>query len=304
MERIKHSIEQPMDVEYATNDEPIVLSKALLDLLLEQENPSELISLYTFYYYTAKWQRTDKPKVTTHYTMKGLGIGYDRLHRAQQVLVTLGLIEKFSRKGNDGKITGWYIRVNFIWRRDSLSKKFVLDEPKELETSAIPKNVNGNKNQFGVSPVLGKTRTGFQDTNALSSNNSNALSSNSKNIIVPPQKNEQYFPIAKRLSEIILTNKNIKHTTQQLKTWTKDIRQLVETNGVKEQRIHLALDWYADNIGGEYVPVIESGSSLKLKFEKLEAAVERSKINGHSFKNKSSNRISNPGKIKYVLSDE
>ena len=40
----------------------IILSKQTLDLFLKQDNPADLIALYCFYYYTAKWQGRINPK--------------------------------------------------------------------------------------------------------------------------------------------------------------------------------------------------------------------------------------------------
>jgi hypothetical protein len=45
--------------------------------------------------------------------------------------------------------------------------------------------------------------------------------------------------------------------------------------------VQKALDWYEIYKGGEYIPVIESGSSLRDKFVKLENAMER---NAHNYK--------------------
>ena len=50
-------------------------------------------------------------------------------------------------------------------------------------------------------------------------------------------------------------------------------------NEVDYSRIKKALRWYKDNIGGQYIPVIESGNSLRMKFSKLEAAMQREQIN-------------------------
>lgn len=90
------------------------------------------------------------------------------------------------------------------------------------------------------------------------------------------KRSEQYLPLAKRLSSIIQHTKKIKHTPAQLKSWANEIRILVEGNGVSAERIKIALDWYGEHIGEQYVPVIESGASLRSKFLKLEAAISRS----------------------------
>jgi len=242
---------------YPVEQEPIILSKPLLDTFLSKSNPADLIALYCFYYYTAKWQKTNQPKATNNYCMEGLGWGYQKLYRTQQQLIELKLIEKLNTRDTLGKISGWYIKVNFIWKKDTT--------------------------QNYQNPELVKSRTGKQKINALSYNNINALNSNNKNNIPPSknppikERNATYLPLAKHLSDTIHTNKNIEHTTIQLNSWTNDIRQLVENNKVSYQRVQQMLEWYRKNIGGQYIPVIESGQSLRNKFLKLEAAMERQK---------------------------
>lgn len=89
------------------------------------------------------------------------------------------------------------------------------------------------------------------------------------------ERSKEYLPLAKQLSKIIHTVKNIKHTPSQLQTWAYSICQLVENSGIDRRRIRRALNWYEKHISDPYVPVIESGLSLKEKFLKLEAAMQR-----------------------------
>jgi hypothetical protein len=88
-------------------------------------------------------------------------------------------------------------------------------------------------------------------------------------------KNSRYVPLAEKLAFIIRKNKRINVTPQRISSWANEIRKLVETDGVSIQRVETALDWYEENIGGQYVPVIESGFSLRSKFIKLEDAMRR-----------------------------
>ncbi len=88
-------------------------------------------------------------------------------------------------------------------------------------------------------------------------------------------KNSRHVPLAEKLASIIKKNKKINVTPQKISSWANEIRKLVETDGVSIQRVETALDWYEDNIGGQYIPVIESGSSLRSKFIKLEDAMRR-----------------------------
>ena len=97
---------------------------------------------------------------------------------------------------------------------------------------------------------------------------------------------DQYKHLAKRLSVIVNTQKTIKHTPAVLLKWANEIRLLNEKDGVEMPRIRKALDWYTQFIGGQYIPVIQSGSSLREKFHKLENAMEREKVNGSSSQSK------------------
>ncbi len=89
------------------------------------------------------------------------------------------------------------------------------------------------------------------------------------------QRNKHFAKYATLLSKTITSAKNIKVTTQKLKQWSEEIRKLKEIDGVSEPRIEAALEWYHQNIGGQYIPVIESGRSLRQKFLRLESAMER-----------------------------
>jgi hypothetical protein len=99
--------------------------------------------------------------------------------------------------------------------------------------------------------------------------------SNYKPIPKIQPKNNQYLPLAKRLEHIIRTKRKTKYNPQKFISWSKNIRLLSETEGIEYDRIKKALDWYADNIDKPFVPVIFSGSSLRLKFFQLEDAIER-----------------------------
>ena len=89
------------------------------------------------------------------------------------------------------------------------------------------------------------------------------------------QDNSRYVSLAERLASIIRSHKRINVTAQRIASWANEIRKLVEIDGVSIQRIETALDWYEENIGGAYVPVIESGASLRSKFINLERAMRR-----------------------------
>ena len=148
MERTKFVPNNMYDVQ----EEPIVLSKYLIDLLLKEKRFSDCIALYTFYYYTAKWQRTDQPRATVAYVAAGIGWGTDKVQLIKARLKELGLIEEISQRGADGKLTGHFVRVNFIWHSKSSG---VHSPPKVIYNgrSATPSNaLRTNNGIFDYSP--------------------------------------------------------------------------------------------------------------------------------------------------------
>lgn len=83
---------------------------------------------------------------------------------------------------------------------------------------------------------------------------------------------------ARSLARIVQTQKDIDISHQQKWAWAGEFRKLVLTvEHVPRERVSDALDWYRENVGREYVPVIESGKSFRSKFVKLEDAMKRDK---------------------------
>ena len=163
MERVK----QNHSISFDIKDEPIVFSKILIDVLLKEDKPSDIISLYIFYYYTAKWQKTNQPKATSNYCMNGLKIGYSRFKKAQQKLIDLKLISKIQSRNEKGQIIAWYIKVNFIWKRTTIDRI----------------------NQIKQNPDQVKPRSSKSNINTLSNNNINTLI---KKIIIKKIQKSQF----------------------------------------------------------------------------------------------------------------
>lgn len=132
-------------------NEMIVLLKGTIDRFLEEDNTCDLISLYVFYYYTAKWQKTNQPKATDNYVMNGLKMGKVKFSKAKKTLQELGLIEQVTSRSASGRVTGHYIKLKYIMSKSHFQ-----------ENHQNPQN----------------PPSGFQETNALSTNRLNALSTN------------------------------------------------------------------------------------------------------------------------------
>lgn len=70
----------------------------------------------------------------------------------------------------------------------------------------------------------------------------------------------------------------------------KEFARLEQENGVQYQRQKAAMRWYEEHIGDPYTPVIESGTSFRNKFIKLEAAIVRSE-NSYTTKTKNNSSL-------------
>jgi hypothetical protein len=164
-------------------NELVILTKQTLDIFLKQENPSELIALYTFYYYTAKWQQTNQIKCTTDYVAKGLHWNRHKVIKVKKQLIEFGLIEDARIVDeNTKKVLGYYVKMNYVFKKTTLEKTQCAQNPptgsEALEASVSKSDTLENEH-----------------TNALSDINLNALSScnkeESKKNKVP--KKEQTF---------------------------------------------------------------------------------------------------------------
>ena len=98
------------------------------------------------------------------------------------------------------------------------------------------------------------------------------------------EKNELYLPYVQRLAQIVFSAPGAARSKQKVqlnaartKQWVNEIRLLCDKDGVTTNKLTRVLDWYAEHIGGEFIPEVESASSLRKKWPKLLAAIERGK---------------------------
>lgn len=147
--------------QHFIEDSLIILTKPTIDRFLKEKNCAELMALYTFYYYTAKWQRTNQPRCTTSYVAKALHWKEDKVRRVKKQLAGMGLVEDVQdRDKNTNKIIGHYVSVKFIFKQETEEniKKATLPQKGEcgIEGRQMLKE-NNNKNalsngNFSTSP--------------------------------------------------------------------------------------------------------------------------------------------------------
>lgn len=102
----------------AVIDELVIIPKSIIDKMRKESKPGDLMALYVFLYYTAKWQKTNQVKTSLSYIAKGLRWSKKRVIKAKRGLEGLDLIKPVKRIDEKTKrIKGWYIRIKYIWGR-------------------------------------------------------------------------------------------------------------------------------------------------------------------------------------------
>lgn len=183
---IKTELATTMPTHNFIENSLIILTKQTLDIFLRQENPSELIALYTFYYYTAKWQATNQIKCTTGYVAKGLHWGVNKTRKVKKQLKDFGLIEDVqTRDPITKKVCGHYIRMNYIFKKETIEKTQECAKDSTDSTLTDAHSVGGENTNVLAKKATLSTCYGVDErgTNALSTNNKNALSTDNNKYI-------------------------------------------------------------------------------------------------------------------------
>lgn len=162
-------------------NELIIITKQTFDAFLRSDFPADLIALYNFYYYTAKWQETNQPKCTTSYTAEGLKWSEAKVRRAKKELMRLGLVEDVQQKVN-GKVTGCFIKLNYILKQETVH-----------HTNDFPQSGNESNHPYDFPQGGNVHRVENLQTNALSSDNINALNADNINALNSNKKTTKGF---------------------------------------------------------------------------------------------------------------
>jgi hypothetical protein len=96
------------------------ITRESIEIILKSETiapVADMLALWMFYAYTARWQKTNRPKATVAYVMSGLGWGRDKVRKARHGLSHLRLIQDIQElKEENGKWGAAYVQVNHLCR--------------------------------------------------------------------------------------------------------------------------------------------------------------------------------------------
>lgn len=273
--------DQKIALELFRSDSFLVINKNLLKKL----GPIKAIFLENlvdkYKYWKDKGMLDDDSFFLTHEDqMEQTGMSEYQIRECKKYMIELGIL-KTSMKGIPAK-------EHYTLDFECLVDLIINDEMPELPALGNSKGNTSNLQTGNTSNL----QTGIYKDNIYKDNIYNniigfkeELENNleneenekeiKKNNSSSKEKNSEFLPLASKLANIIQSNKNIKVTQSKLNNWSNEIRKLSQIEGVAPARIEKALDWYAENIGGQYIPVIESGASLRNKFISLEEAMRR-----------------------------
>lgn len=131
-------------------DDLLIMNRWTVETLFRLDNCADCIALYSLYYKTAKWQKTNTVRANDLYVKKCLKWGIDRIKKTKQTLKEHGLIDIVQRR-KDGKIEGWYIQVSYlVSQRKTEEIEIKVEESKNTQNQQVENSTSG-----------------FEDTNAL-----------------------------------------------------------------------------------------------------------------------------------------
>lgn len=119
-----------------SNQWSVGITRQTIEIILKSGKlapPSDMLALWMFYAYTARWQNTNRPRATVAYIIKGLGWGRDKVRKARNGLAKLKLIEDAQQVDEGGKVTGAYVKINYLVRGRAS------EETTPLKTSRVVK---------------------------------------------------------------------------------------------------------------------------------------------------------------------
>ena len=288
--------------EFELEKNLIIISVPTIKKLLSYgEEGRDALLLYSFYYYTAKWQKTNQPKATPNFCMKGLHWGEKRFGKADKLLRDLNLVEKKPNRVK-GRITGWYVKINYIWT----TKKERDVSPEPLKSHPLDRT-----------RVWTEQGSGSEGTNALSADSLNASSVNNSNALNVDKKNassvfaKQGFadkekkddnPLEgefqekekensakereKNVAELIKMFEPINPTTYRLYnniTQRKAIKRMLDKFGY--QKLEQIIKFLPKVVGREYAPTITTPVQLENKMAQLITYIQK------EFRNKSKSKF-------------
>lgn len=263
---------------------PVTIPANIMVALLGAKASGACVALVAYIAFLT--QQTGAPAFVRMAEIKhALQVSFPMLQIAKQELLALGVLRESNARDKNKRFVGKVLSlclsggiepsIGFRGRRQNpVDGKNMGDREYTYTTYIYSPNIYNNPNH--CPPFRGDITRGLQ----RGAKAAQKPQRTQEGILAEedlPKKQNEFLDLANKLYQIIRSKKNINISSKQLQSWSVDIRKLHTINKINPQRISRVLDWYAENIGGQYIPVVESGISLRNKFSKLEDAIKREK---------------------------
>lgn len=160
-----------MEKDFYTNDiadKLFIMNDATVEKLFNYG--TDAFTLYSFYYKTAKWQKTNSPWAKNEYVAEKLGWSLSRVKKAKAILTQNQLIAQERITDKLGRAIKWVIRLNYLQSSTGLDSQPVENsDPK----SNIPTGLKV--------PTLDDGDDIYTNNNKISNNNYNNNKKENKN---------------------------------------------------------------------------------------------------------------------------
>lgn len=215
------------------SDELLIINQATIERLFTEENLN-VLTLYLFYYKTAKWQKHNPIKASDEYCKKCLHWGIDKLQKAKIRLKEMKLIENIRRIDETGKVIGWYVKINYL-----------------IDNTTIPETT------IPVTPQVVKQETNTNNNKYINTNNN----INTKKEINKERKEKFVKPTLEEVEEYCKERKNninaerfidhyeangwVQGKNKPIKDWKACVRTWEKNqNYYKQQKEEIIPDWF------------------------------------------------------------
>jgi hypothetical protein len=181
----------------------------------------------------------------------------------------------------------WDVTLAFLQNISSNGRRATNTAIRELESAGyLQREEKKNSGKFAgydytvVESPRHVSCSAFRAAQNVTQVSTNIVSTNTVECESTPKKEkkvrEEHCELARFLKEIVLLRRERQISSKVVNGWANSIRLMEMNDGWLIEDIKVALLWYKDNWQGDYIPVIESGATLRKKFSALLGAIDRS----------------------------
>jgi len=234
---------------------PIQINQTLIEQLLKEDNPGELLSLYLFYSYLAVWKSAYLKRACLKLLNRKLKWGLGRLRKARRRLIELGLIEDRIERDDDGTILGHSIVVY-----QNINKE--LYQPYNFDSTEKKRKVAKRKEKMILKEKENYIKE--KEKNSTTFKNEFQFALNFEKTIYKKCAETFYNALQKK-------RKIYRRVSVHL--WEKEFQKLIQEAG--KEKVLTVLKWYIKHIGEKYIPSAYSARTFREKFPQIEDAKNR-----------------------------